>query len=564
MRYTGCSRAAKALGTLCITATLQAQVPFGLGEFEWVQRFTGDHHAYSCAYDPWGKIYLTGYTQDSVNFGDTTFHCPDYLDFFLAKIDGMGMHYWAIQGRALSDALSRRVVSDSQGNAIVGIVALSDMIIGEDTISKSPGYVDLVILKFDPQGHLIWHAKSWSPEGGAALRGIAVDSNDNIVAVCQSHGLSVAYGADTLIPTWNNMLNFVKYDSDGNHLWTQRIDEGYAPSLAVEQVTTDEWGNVYAFCRTYGNTDFGGQFSFSGPNVHRLTLAKITPDGEFAWVQRLTDQGFNSTPVGITTHGDKVYVTGSMLYALPFGPYHFADSALIGNRFVAFLAQFDTAGTFHWIRYGYHGAITASSVVVNDEGIITMIGGGTGAITFPDTVLTGWTGGTYFIQYNEQGDRLDLRRTGSPNYKNAARALDAWEDKIMFYGDWGDSTYFPTDTAVAYLQDPARNGFLFQLSGMHLPTRIPDLRPTNASNSMLYPNPTQQSASIRYMLLEGGQVELRMTDAAGRLVQYERLGSKPAGEHVFQFDLSTLADGVYVIHLQTPVGHAVHRVLKGR
>ena len=81
---------------------------------------------------------------------------------------------------------------------------------------------------------------------------------------------------------------------------------------------------------------------------------------------------------------------------------------------------------------------------------------------------------------------------------------------------------------------------------------------------MLYPNPTQQTASIRYMLFEGGQVELRMTDAAGRLVQHERLGSKPAGEHVFQFDLTSLANGVYVIHLNTPEGHAVHRVLKGR
>jgi hypothetical protein len=334
--------------------------------------------------------------------------------------------------------------------------------------------------------------------------------------------------------------------------------------MSVEQITTDEWGNIYTFCRTYGNTDFGGQFTFSGPNVHRLTLVKINPDGQFDWVQRLTNQGFNSTPVGITTHGDKVYVTGTMLYALPFGPYHFADSALIGNRFVAFLAQFDTAGTFQWIRYGYHGAITASSVVVSDNGLVTMIGGGTGAITFPDTVLTGWTGGTYFIQYNEQGDRLDLRRTGAANFKNAARALDSWQDKLLVYGDWADSSFFPTDTMVTYLEGPARNGFLFQLSGLQLPTAISGLQVPNTTLSMLYPNPTQQTASIRYMLFEGGQVELRMTDAAGRLVLHERLGSKPAGEHVFQFDLTSLANGVYVIHLNTPEGHAVHRVLKGR
>ena len=84
------------------------------------------------------------------------------------------------------------------------------------------------------------------------------------------------------------------------------------------------------------------------------------------------------------------------------------------------------------------------------------------------------------------------------------------------------------------------------------------------SYSMLYPNPAQQSASIRYMLFEGGNVELRLTDAAGRTVQHERLGSKPVGEHVFQFNLEVLADGLYMIHLNTPEGHAVHKVLKSR
>ena len=65
MRYTRWLRAFKALGTLLIAFNLQAQVPFGLGEFERVQRFSGDHGAYSCAYDPWGNSYITGYMYDS-------------------------------------------------------------------------------------------------------------------------------------------------------------------------------------------------------------------------------------------------------------------------------------------------------------------------------------------------------------------------------------------------------------------------------------------------------------------------------------------------------------------
>ena len=64
------------------------------------------------------------------------------------------------------------------------------------------------------------------------------------------------------------------------------------------------------------------------------------------------------------------------------------------------------------------------------------------------------------------------------------------------------------------------------------------------------------------MLFDGGNVDLWMTDATGRMVQQEHLGSKPAGEHVFQFNLEALADGLYFIHLNTPEGHAVHKVVK--
>ena len=564
MRYTKCSRAVKALGTLLIASNIQAQVPFGLGEFEWVQRFGGDHGAYSCAYDPWGSIFITGYTMDSVNFTDTTFHCPDYLDFFLVKFDSAGEYLWGLQGNATYSALSRKLVVDSQGNAVVGVMMSSDIVIQGDTIHKSPAYIDMLVLKFDPWGQLLWYAQSWSPDGGPALRGIALDDEDNVLMICQTVGPSVVFGHDTITPLWNQMLNIVKYDSDGNHVWTNRIDEEYNPSMAVEEITTDQWGNIYTFCRTYGNTDFGGQFSFTGPNEARLTLVKLTPDGQFAWVRRITDQGFLNNPVGIATQGDKVYITGTTYRAIPLGPYHYADSALIDGRFVAFLAQYDTAGIFQWNRYGYHGAITAGSIVVGDDGLITTLGGGTGAITFPDTVLTGWNAGTYQMQYNEQGDRLDLRRTGSSDHKNGARALAVWQDKLMVYGIWTDSSYFPTDTAVAYIQDPAVNGFLYQVGGIHLPTSIAEPSvPTNL-HSVLYPNPAQQSASIRYMLFESGNVELRLTDAAGRIVQHERLGSKPVGEHVFQFNLEALADGLYLIHLNTPEGHAVHKVLKSR
>lgn len=564
MRYTGCSRAAEALGTLCITASLQAQVPFGLGEFEWVERFSGDHGAYDCAYDPWGNIYITGYMSDSVNFADTTFYCPDYMDFFLVKLDSTGEYIWGLQANATYAALSREVQVDSNGNPVVGVVLWSDLIIGSDTIRKSAGYYDLLILKFDPLGNLIWHVQSASPEGGAALRGISVDSDDNVIAVCQSPGLFVVYGQDTITPIWDDMINIVKYDSDGNHLWTQRIDEDYNPGMAVEQITTDEWGNVYTFCRTYGNTNFGGQFSFSGSNVHRLTLVKITSSGEFAWVQRLTDQGSNSTPVGVATHGDKVYVTGTMLYALPFGPYHFADSTLIGNRFVAFLAQFDTAGTFQWIRYGYHGAITASSVVVSEEGLITMLGGGTGPITFPDTVLTGWNGGTYYIQYNEHGDRLDLRGTGTAGYKNAARAVDAWQDKLVFYGDWADSSYFPTDPEVAYLEDPARNGFLFQLNEMQLPVGLADEPLITDPGFHLYPNPTTGHVTVRCSLPSSKAVVLTIMDPSGRVLKQTHRDQLAPGSMALNFNVQDLADGVYLINLLTQRTDATRKLIVRR
>ena len=62
----------------------------------------------------------------------------------------------------------------------------------------------------------------------------------------------------------------------------------------------------------------------------------------------------------------------------------------------------------------------------------------------------------------------------------------------------------------------------------------------------LYPNPFNPSITIRYQLLTGSEVHLRLFDSAGRLAASLVDGWREAGKHEVIFDGTKFASGVYL------------------
>jgi hypothetical protein len=73
--------------------------------------------------------------------------------------------------------------------------------------------------------------------------------------------------------------------------------------------------------------------------------------------------------------------------------------------------------------------------------------------------------------------------------------------------------------------------------------------PADYSVLSCYPNPFNSSTRIRYDLLQPGQVELKLYDLQGRLVQTLVDEVASAGKHEVRFDGSGLASGTYFVRL---------------
>lgn len=78
----------------------------------------------------------------------------------------------------------------------------------------------------------------------------------------------------------------------------------------------------------------------------------------------------------------------------------------------------------------------------------------------------------------------------------------------------------------------------------------------------VYPNPSEQDFVLNYYLHEGGAVELRLIDQAGRIRVERKLGALAPGLHYHTMEMENVASGVYLLQIRTPKGEVTRRVVK--
>lgn len=90
---------------------------------------------------------------------------------------------------------------------------------------------------------------------------------------------------------------------------------------------------------------------------------------------------------------------------------------------------------------------------------------------------------------------------------------------------------------------------------------VADIDPTVVSLEV-FPNPTLGDLNLSYALNQSGDVEYRIYDLNGRLLQQQTLGNQFAGSHQQNVQLGDLPAGTYVLRLFTEEGIASLKVLR--
>ncbi|MBI4583045.1 MAG: SBBP repeat-containing protein [Planctomycetes bacterium] len=196
----------------------------------WIARYNGPDYSHNAAeivaIDDSGNIYVTGTASG---------------EYATIKYDANGNRLWEARYRSSSsfDNAAKSLAVDGDGN-----VYLAGSVHSADTAA------DFNTLKYDARGSLLWRARYNGPGNGLdAAEGLILDGAGNVTVT----GYSLGAGTDFDYTT-------IRYDTNGNQLWTERYNGPDNLSDHALGIAADAAGNVYVTGwspeRYIGNSDF--------------------------------------------------------------------------------------------------------------------------------------------------------------------------------------------------------------------------------------------------------------------------------------------------------------------
>lgn len=191
------------------------------GDFLWATRAGGatDDGVNKVSTDGQGNIVITGSFSDTADFGDTTLTGAGGWDIFVAKYTPDGTLLWVEGAGGVGFEFGTNIAVDAAGNIVVSALSFGAVAIGDTTLTNA-GAADMVIAKFTGAGDFLWAEQAGGTAFDEPV-GLIVDSQANIV-VGGYFGDAAVFGDTTLTASGLQDMVIVKYDADGHLQWAEQ------------------------------------------------------------------------------------------------------------------------------------------------------------------------------------------------------------------------------------------------------------------------------------------------------------------------------------------------------
>lgn len=251
-------------------------------------------------------------------FGFSLFYHINENRLFLIRLDAQGNKQWDI----------------SLGNSRVGSTSLNNLMRVSDGsfvvsyISPNDSFPDIVLVKINAQGQLLWSKKFDS--GGP----------DYIVNIAETTGGDLIIGAEEYL---------FKTNASGNLLWSKSYD-GWFSSL-----------------QSFSNGDILSNYRYDKTNQRNFSTIRFDPQGNVMWAKKIGNLGsYISWLIDpIVTPADNIYVV------------------LAQSTF----AKLDGNGNMEWSRNYSNGTYPYSMTGTNDDGL-AMLGTSYYPVNFNSVIKT--------------------------------------------------------------------------------------------------------------------------------------------------------------------------------
>ena len=192
--------------------------------------------------DAAGNAYLTGsFNSPTITFGDiiltNTNANGQYADVFIAKYDPNGNVLWAQSAGGNFEDASSGITTDAAGN-VYNIGNFGPTITFGNTILTSTGDGDIFIVKYDPNGNVIW-AKSAGGDYSDEGKSITTDITGNVYLTGNFNSPTLAFGNTTLIRNGMDDIFVARLNTSSNAVpeYPNESEISTYPNPATDELT---------------------------------------------------------------------------------------------------------------------------------------------------------------------------------------------------------------------------------------------------------------------------------------------------------------------------------------
>jgi hypothetical protein len=463
------------------------------GDTLWTAVYNGESNnedkAFGIAVDQPGNVYITGYSYSSLSG----------YDYLTIKYNSSGVQQWAARynGTGNQEDKAFGIVVDDAGNSYVT---------GRSTGSSAN--FDGVTIKYDSDGNEVWSDRYDGPGNG----------NDESAAITKDkHGYIYITGFSN---GGNTGLDYVtiKYDySNGSRLWLSRYSGNGNHDDKAFGIAVDNMFNVYVTgCSSANNS------------LDYLTI-KYDSDGNELWTAAYDGTANNDDKAfGIAVDNDyNVYVTG--------------ESKGINSDFDYLTVKYNSSGSEQWTaRYDGTGvSLDAANAIVSSGSSIVVTGTSMNSTSIgSEDMVT--------IQYDKStGEQMQIvRYDGGQNISDVAQGIASDTLNNIFITGYSkqEFDYSNSWTRMVTLNYKGKNSTVLTTKSINTPVKY------NLKQN--YPNPFNPSTIISFDVVNNGIVNLTLYDILGRQVKVLINQNMNAGSYEISFNLSNLSSGVYFYELK--------------
>jgi ribosomal protein S11 len=350
----------------------------------------GNDYGNAISTDAIGNIFATGeFSSPSIKFGGTTLINSGTNDIFIVKYDPNGNVIWAKSAGGIADESGYSISTDASGNVVVtGKFASPTIKFGSTTLINA-GANDIFIVKYDPSGNVLW-AKSAGGIADESGYSISTDASGNIVTTGEFDSPTINFGVASLTNLGNDDIFIAKYDPNGNVLWAKSA--GGTGGEHGNSIAADKKGNIVITGQFGGKIRFGvielTDGAFPASN-NDFFVAKLDYNGNVIWAKNAVCFGYDNGNSIITDTMGNIIITG--VFASPKISF---DGISLTNTYPmwpdGFVVKYDTDGNVLWAKSAEGASFEGNYGLASDNGRNIYVQGNSSSpvITFNGTSLT--------------------------------------------------------------------------------------------------------------------------------------------------------------------------------